>query len=108
MLNAQRSAGGGRWEAAGSRQEAGPARPAQTRRAGGKVVCVTGVRRGECRAVAAVHGAVVGGKGKVGQGRCLPRMLGAGTGALVMGSTRDERLRRGEAAVWGAGPLAVR
>ena len=70
--------------------------------------CVTGVRRGECRAVAAVHGAVVGARGKVGQGRCLPLMLGAGTGALVMGSTRDERLRRGEAAVWGAGPLAVR
>ena len=51
---------------------------------------------------AAVHDAVVW--GKVGQGRCLPRMLGAGTGALVIGSTRDERLRRGEA----AGPLTVR
>ena len=41
---------------------------------------------------AAVHDAVVW--GKVGQGRCLPRMLGAGTGALVIGFTRDERLRR--------------
>ena len=36
-------------------------------------------------------------------------MLGAGTGALVIGFTRDERLRRvQEAAVWGAVPLAVR
>ena len=59
-------------------------------------------------AACALPGAVVGAMGKVGQGRCLPLMLGAGTGALVMGSTRGERLRRGEAAVWGAGPLAVR
>ena len=33
-----------------------------------KVACVTGVRRGECRAVAAVHGTVVGARARSGKG----------------------------------------